>query len=282
MKLLRIGKITLATVVLSFGVAGSGYAQSDMTAGSSDSIQYLEKITPIMIPIPAGRFKMGCADSLDCADANEDYDFTDVKSFRMSESEITWDMYQPCIDEGACPDNSIDGGDNGWGKEDRPVINVNWFDIADHYIPWLSDKTGQSYRLPTHEEWEYASRGGTKTAFHWGDDVGSNLANCYGCGSQWDNEMSAPAKSFSPNAYGLYDMHGNVSEWTQSCFKGPYGRMKENCNSRIMPSGGFSSMPFIVTSSAFGGKALHRRGAYGIRLVQELEGSESEVSPENK
>ena len=245
------------------------HSQNGNSENSANTMPFLDQITPKMVIIPAGRLKMGCVDSRDCELNKLDDIWIGIHSFKMSETEVTWAMYQPCIEAGACPDNSVDGGDNGWGKGERPVINVNWFDITENYIPWLNEQTGASYRLPTHEEWEYAARGGTITTYYWGDEVGINQANCFGCGSKWDSEMSAPVKSFSSNSFGLFDMHGNVSEWTSSCFKGPYGRMKENCNSRIMPSGGFSSVPWIVSSSAFGGKALHRRGAYGIRLVQD-------------
>lgn len=263
--------VVFANILLSFTNFVSVQAQEEFREASVEAVSYLAQITPKMVTIPAGLFKVGCVDSLDCKADDPSDRWVDMQPFLMSEHEVTWDMYQPCIDVGACPDNSIDGGDNGWGKGDRPVINVNWFDITELYIPWLNDQTGKSYRLPTHEEWEYAARGGTITAYHWGDEVGSNRANCAGCGSKWDGEMSAPVKSFSPNDFGLYDMHGNVSEWTKSCFRGPYGRLEENCDSRVMPSGAFASLPWTVSVSAFGGKALYRRGVYGIRLVQDIQ-----------
>ncbi len=260
-------KAAFHLVFLSLIIQYSQYISASPMEENSLLGASLQVITPVMVSIPSGRFKVGCVNSQDCAKIELTDAWIEMHTYKMSEHEITWAMYQPCIDAGACPENRDDGGDNGWGKGNRPVINVNWFDITEHYIPWLNDQTGNVYRLPTHEEWEYAARGGTTTAYFWGDEIGSNRANCNDCGSQWDGEKPAPVKSFAPNAYGLYDMHGNVSEWTTSCFKGPYGRLKENCGSRIMTSGGFSSLFFIVSSAAFGGKALHRRGAYGIRLV---------------
>ena len=75
--------------------------------------------------------------------------------------------------------------------------------------------TGQPYRLLTEAEWEYAARAGTTTAYSWGDEIGKGNANCDGCGSQWDNRQTSPVGSFKPNAFGLYDMAGNVWQWVR-------------------------------------------------------------------
>ena len=86
----------------------------------------------------------------------------------------------------------------------------------------ISKMTGQAYRLLTEAEYEYATRGGTQTAYPWGDDIGKNNANCNGCGSQWDNSQPAPAGSFAANRFGLYDMVGNVWEWVEDCYHPSY------------------------------------------------------------
>jgi len=88
------------------------------------------------------------------------------------------------------------------------------------YVAWLSRITGKDYRLLSEAEWEYAARAGTTTTYSWGDDIGNGNANCYGCGSQW--RQTVPVGSFKPNAFGLYDMHGNVFEWVEDAWHGRY------------------------------------------------------------
>ena len=91
---------------------------------------------------------------------------------------------------------------------------MSW-DDAKEYIAWLTRITGKEYRLLTEAEWEYAARAGATTAYSWGDEIGDGNANCDGCASHWDNKQTAPVGSFKPNAFGLYDMHGNVYEWVE-------------------------------------------------------------------
>ncbi len=88
---------------------------------------------------------------------------------------------------------------------------ADWYD-AKNYVTWLSKTTGKTYRLLSESEWEYAARAGTTTAYYWGDNIGTNNANCESCGSQWDKQQTAPVGSFSPNQFGLYDMAGNVDQ----------------------------------------------------------------------
>jgi formylglycine-generating enzyme required for sulfatase activity len=109
-------------------------------------------------------------------------------------------------------------------KARSPVIFVSW-DDARAYVAWLSRMTGKAYRLLTEAEWEYAARAGTTTAYSWGDDIkkdGKAMANCYGCGSQWDGRQTSSVGSFTPNAFGLYDMAGNVYQWVQDCYHPNY------------------------------------------------------------
>jgi formylglycine-generating enzyme required for sulfatase activity len=142
-----------------------------------------------------------------------------AKPFAVGRFETTFAEWDACKNDGGCQSFP---NDRGWGRGTRPVINVSWDQITNEYLPWLRVKTGKAYRLMTEAEWEYASRAGSRTKYPWGDDIGSNRANCDGCGSEWDNRRTAPVGSFQPNAFGLYDMHGNVWEQVADCYKDNY------------------------------------------------------------
>jgi len=100
-------------------------------------------------------------------------------------------------------------------------MDISWND-ATEYLRWLSRRTGKRYRLPTEAEWEYAARAGSMTRFPWGDKVGSGKAVCDKCGTKWDDRRTAPVGSFPPNAFGLYDMAGNLWEWVADCWHDSY------------------------------------------------------------
>lgn len=223
--------------------------------------------------IPHGTFKMG---SNYGHSHEKPVRSVSIDAFMLMEHEVTWAMYQPCIDAGAC----LNASDGGWGKGNRPVIEVSWNDITKHFIPWLNEQTGQQFRLPSEAEWEYAARAGSTTNYNWGDDIGHNNANCDGCGSQWDNSKTAPVKSFQPNAFGLYDMHGNVWEWTLDCWNDSYigapingvAWVSGNCDRRMMRGGSWLLDPSTVRSAFRGGYDLTLRfNNSGFRLALDAE-----------
>ena len=176
---------------------------------------------PKMVVVSSGRFTMGSSKG----EAGHDEDEEPLRRVRIDYQfavgvyEVTFDEWYACLDTGGCGNHIPD--DMRWGRGNRPVMNVSW-DDAQSYLRWLSARTGKTYRLLSEAEWEYVARAGTETAYSWGDSIGVNRANCDGCGSQWDDEKTAPVGSFAANAWGVYDMHGNVREWVQDCWNDNY------------------------------------------------------------
>ena len=146
---------------------------------------------PELVVVPPGDFVMG---SNETPYEKPEHSISIRKPFAIGRREVTFAEWDQCADAGACkarPD------DHGWGRGDRPVINVSWED-AKLFVAWLSQKTGQKYRLPSEAEWEYAARAGTRTPFWWGREVGAGKAQCDTCGSPTKQQDSArwlvPAK----------------------------------------------------------------------------------------
>jgi formylglycine-generating enzyme required for sulfatase activity len=168
--------------------------------------------------------------------------------------------------------------DSGWGRGQQPAINVTW-DDARRYVAWLSKISGKAYRLLTEAEYEYVARAGTTTVFPWGAQIGMSNANCYGCGSPWDNRQPAPVGSFAPNLFGIYDVAGNVREWVEDCFYDNYegapvdgsARTDADCKSRVVRSGSFSGRPANIGSAVRGRSTIvGRSGDLGFRVGRTL------------
>jgi formylglycine-generating enzyme required for sulfatase activity/cytochrome c553 len=165
--------------------------------------------------------------------------------------------------------------DEGWGRGRRPVINVSVYDAL-NFAKWLSRNSGAHYRLPTEVEWEHAARAGSATAYPWGNELGNNRANCDGCGSQWDDEQTAPVGSFAPNAWGLYDVVGNVGEWTCSMRDPDPAHSFKRCDSifetrrRAYRNGGWDDdAERLATAFRDWNVAMRRVDDVGFRLVRE-------------
>ena len=175
-----------------------------------------------------------------------------------------------------------------------PVVNVSWND-AKAYADWLGQRTGKVYRLPSEAEFEYALRGGTRTRYWWGDDVPTRqVENLTGSGDRsrsgrrWSHAFRnyrdgywgpAPVMSFAANPFGLYDINGNVSEWTQDCWHDNYVRapndgsawINPGCRSHVVRGGSWGSSPDQVDSAyRQGADGELRSGRVGFRVVREL------------
>jgi formylglycine-generating enzyme required for sulfatase activity len=163
-----------------------------------------------------------------------------IAAFAIGRTEVTVGQYRRCVDEGGCrpPEWLEPGGEQnietGRGlyyknlgasvtSPDAPIVGVSHVDAV-AFADWLSKKTGKRYRLPSEAEWEYAARAGTTTAYWWGDAPdapdGSGRANCRGCGKAERKLVPDPVESFAANAWGLFNVHGNVWEWTADYYCG--------------------------------------------------------------
>ena len=234
---------------------------------------------PEMVVLPTGRFWRG--DSVGGGEANEKpvRAVTITRPIAMGKYEVTFAEYEQFA--AATGANRPDA--QGWGRGNRPVINVSKED-AQAYSAWLSAQTGKRYRLPSEAEWEYAARAVTSTAerstrYSWGDEIGRNRANCGDCGSEWDaKRKTAPVGSFAANAFGLHDMHGNVDEWVEDCY-GDYedapidgsAWMEDDCEVVVLRGGSwFYGRRDLRSAYRFTRGPSYRSYNAGFRLVQDI------------
>lgn len=225
-----------------------------------------------LVQIPAGDFIMG----LQGQQKEQKPAFkVNIKTFSLMSTEVTFAMWQSCVSAGSCSHVPFD---EGWGKEDRPVINVSWFDIVEQFIPWLNRTTQHNFRLPSEAEWEYAARSGSQGRYSWGSQINCRNAR-YGfytkqCGKQKSTDK---VRSYQANAFGLYDMHGNVYEWVQDCWNDNYNgapsngeaRLSGDCQRSVLRGGSWindAKSLTLVVRNRHDRKA--RLNFYGFRLVQ--------------
>ncbi len=234
---------------------------------------------PSMVVVPAGTFRMGDQSGRGKADEKPVHEVTIKRAFALSQHEITFAQYDlfALMAGKTLPD------DEGWGRGNRPVINISWND-ANAYVHWLSRKTGLPYRLPSEAEWEYAARAGANSAYWWGNEAGFNRAACGNCGTPFDGQSTAPVGSFAPNPFQLHDLSGNVYEWVSDCYNPDYHDAPKDgsswdvgqCNYRVMRGGSWYDIPDLMrTSSRERHPPNAKRNSWGFRVALDL-------SPEGK
>ena len=224
---------------------------------------------PPLVVVPNGEFNMG---SNEHPHEKPTHKVRISRPFAIGQYEVTYAEWDRCVETGACryrPERQ--------GLPDDAIGNLSWDDAAT-YLKWLSEKTGQVYRLPSEAEWEYAARAGSGKRFWWGDEAGSGKANCSDCGSG-TNGQPAAVGSYTPNAFGLYDTAGNVAEWVQDCWNESYlgapvdgsAWMKGNCGLHGLRGGSFGNKAtYVRSSSRFRYDSDVRYEANGFRVLREL------------
>jgi formylglycine-generating enzyme required for sulfatase activity len=245
---------------------------------------------PEMVVVPSGSFKMGSPEDEPERSVGEgpQHKVTIKQPFAVGKYSVTFAEWDACVADGGCGGYKPD--DQGWGRDDRPVIKVNWYE-AKVYAAWLSKKTGRTYRLLSEAEREYVARAGTTTPFWWGSSIAPGQANyngntdVYKGGGQKGEyrQMTVPVKSFQANPWGLYQVHGNVLEWTEDCIDDGDGdngapadgsariRWYVFCDLHVVRGGSWFYNPRLLRSasryrSATGG----RDSTIGFRLARTL------------
>lgn len=210
-----------------------------------------------------------------------------VSDFAMGKYEVTnaqFRLFRPSHSSGNYEGRDLNG-------DNQPVANVSYLEDAVAYAQWLSGKSGKNYRLPTEAEWEYAARGGTATRNYWGSSISNpcNYANAHDMSSKRAFKItlkkqtcddgyavSAPVGSFRPNAYGLYDMMGNVWEWASDWYDETYYGKSPRDNpqgpssgwARVIRGGSWSNAPWDIRASKRNYlQPGHRFYIQGFRLV---------------
>jgi formylglycine-generating enzyme required for sulfatase activity len=256
---------------------------------------------PEMVVLPAGSFRMGDEGAEAYPYEKPVHAVTIGRPFAMGRFEVTFEEY----DRFCRATGHSQPPDQGGGRERMPVMNVSWRD-AQGYAAWLSEETGQTYRLPTEAEWEYAARAGTRTTRYWGDSradaclyanvadetasmVNPDLAKVHPCRD--DFPFTAPAGSFPANPFGLHDMLGNVWEWCQDIWQPGYkgapsdGRAWQVLGEEghVRRGGSWFSIPRSVRSAARNSNPPGYQGDdTGFRLVREIGPKELTAQPGQK
>lgn len=211
---------------------------------------------PEMIDIQAGCFDMGSAAGEAGREQDEGPEFNVcLNAFRIGKFEVTFNQYDLFAQATV---RSLPG-DESWGRDNRPVVNVSWND-ATAYAAWLSSQTGRRFRLPTEAEWEYASLAGSNAPFYTGQTITTDQANFNGSTTYNGSVIgefrarTLPVGSFAANAFGLHDVHGNVWEWTCSVYVNVYSGAEQVCGSS-------SSVERVIRGGSWGNSPVNLRAA---------------------
>ncbi len=257
---------------------------------------------PLMVIVPGGSFVMGSAADEEGRFPLEDpqHEVTIGAPLAVGVYEVTFEEWDACVSAGGC--GGYSPGDEGWGRGRRPVINVSWQD-AQGYVQWLSTETGENYRLLSEAEWEYVARAGTRTARYWEGGESAQCRNANGLdqdlartseGRAWMAEYNrtnpvqcadghgrtAPVGSYTANMFGLYDVIGNVNEWTQDCWNERYDGAPSDgsaweagdCSSRSIRGGGwFGGARVLRLAFRLGWPAENRYFLIGLRVARTLD-----------
>lgn len=269
-----------AVAALTVGLAAWPQASAARAPASPPKIfRDCDTVCPEMVAIPPGQFLMGSPDKEPgrIADESPRHKVTLARTFAVGRFETTFDEWDACVADGGCKPaegQPLGGGDAGWGRGRRPVINVSW-DDAQAYVAWLSKHTGQPYRLLTEAEWEYVARAGGQTPYAGGQAPAPDQANFQASGLG----KTQPVGAYPANAFGVHDMAGNVWEWVRDCYATSYAlapvdgapNLGGDCVRRMLRGGAWNvPAPFLRSAARARNKASLRDTDFGFRVARDL------------
>ena len=251
----------ISAILISFiFLTSCGGASNETTTNNNDQITETKtnttnNVTIEWATIPAGTFTMGSPATEVNREDNETQHQVTLSGFKMSKYEVTFEQYDAfCV-----ATKREKPADEDWGRGQRPVINVSW-DDASAFATWMK------CRLPTEAEWEYACRAGSSTPFNTGNNLSTSQANYNGNYPYNNNakgiylEKTKEVGSFAPNAWGLYDMHGNVWEWCGDWYAAYQSTAQTN------PTGPSEGSDRVFRGGSWDNRALYCRTAYRLNF----------------
>jgi formylglycine-generating enzyme required for sulfatase activity len=240
-------------------------------------------VCPEMVVVPKGSFMMGTpADEPDRFKGEDPVHRVRFSNpFAVGRFTISFDEWDACLADGGCGRNK--GDDKGFGRGRMPAQGIN-FEAAKSYLAWLSKKVGRTYRLPSESEREYFTRAGSSTPFWFGNTISAQDANYrssipYGAGPRGeDSKGPVVVDSYAPNPFGLYQVHGNVFEWTEDCFNKRYNEdtpvdgspwLEGDCKKRML-RGGTWDWTVNMVRAGYRENAIVDGGGHSFRVVRTL------------
>lgn len=262
--------------------------KAEMAALLNKRIQHCNEC-PEMVVLPPGSFVMGSPLSEEGRRSGEGptHTVTIPSPFAIGKFEVTFDQWDACVAAGGC--NGYEPSDKDRGRGRNAVFNVHWHD-AKSYVRWLSQRTKKKYRLLSGAEWEYAARARTRTSRYWGDGTSEQCSYANGrdetssqfigwwTGAPCEDGYTfvAPVGTYRANEFGLYDMLGNLWEWTEDCWHGNYAGAPTDgsawttggdCAGRVLRGGSYGSKPDKIRAAIRSkGTLQERKGTIGFRV----------------
>ena len=218
---------------------------------------------PAMVRIPGDSYLMGSPHGEEGRSQGEAKHMVTIAAFAVGAFEITFEEWAACVAADHC--NGKTPNDNGWGRDNRPVINVTR-EEAKNFVSWLNTVTSEragTYRLLSEAEWEYVARAQTLGPFHFGDVLGRHQAN-YRSNFR-PHGKTKEVGQYDANFFGLHDVHGNVAEWVEDCWHDTYDDAPQDGSA--WTTGCPSPSHYVVRGGAWNSADTECRSAHRLKHI---------------